>query len=112
MSDIERAIQDLVRETIESDVDIPTEEDIEKMIAAEYEDRLERDIKECLDSERVVRTDDLNALKAELLRAIESRTVRHQAGALKDKFKRSLVKLFTGRVKNGRKVVCLWTLLF
>ena len=105
MSDIERAVQDLVSATIES------EGDIEQMVKTEVRECLERELSDCLDSENVVRANDLDALRSELLRAIEVRTVRHQAAAVKAKFKNTLAKLFTGRVKNGSRCQ-LWTLIF
>ena len=111
MSDVERAITELVRETVEAEVDIPSEDDIERMIKDEVQERLERELSDCLDSEEVTRSADLEALKVELLHAIEVRTIGHKAGALKEQFKNKLRKIFTGRVKNGRTVQ-LWTLLF
>lgn len=111
MGDIESAIADLVRETIEKDMDVPSEDDVERMVESEVEQYMERHLDELLEAEKIVQVKDMDILRNELLREIEVRTIRHQAGAFRDRMRDALVRIFTRRVRNGRRVQ-LWTLLF
>ena len=110
MGAVEEAIDQMVRELVEENQDIPSEEDIERITDSRVESFMDRSLSDLLDGENVIRSHDMDNLRNELLREVQTRTIRYQSAALKDKIKGCLIRVFTGQRKNGRKF-CLWTIL-
>lgn len=129
---VESAITELIRETIEQEIEIPSDEDIEKIAVDAAESHLDTHlsdqvaealqsdssvrrtlldlVSEHMASECVVNQNAIDELRAEFKQEVETRSLTYKVRAMRQRVRSWFSWAFTGRWKNARKV-CIWTLL-
>lgn len=132
MPDIETVIIDLIKEVIEEEVRVPSDEDIrntaESVVESHLEEKLLDEVlrvistgssirrllieimRESMDIDQVAREKDLEDLRTDLQREIEVRSLKFKVRSLGQRIKSWFSWACTGRAKNARKVL-IWTLL-
>ena len=133
MLNVESAITELIKETVENEYTFPGEEDLKHIVESQAEEHLDRHLsdlvsqslhmdnsvretlaellREFMDVEKVAREHDLENMRAEFKREVEIRSLRYKVQAMMQRIGSWFSWTFTGRQLNTRKV-CLWTVLF